>query len=89
MTSIVNDMLFLSHAHAGEHASQLTQVSLREETLKTAEYVEPLLLKNSSLWMFRATSPRTSTDDCSTAHWPIYWKIAQDIRPPTARLRCG
>lgn len=41
MTSIVNDMLFLSHAHAGVHASQLTQVSLREETLKTAEYVEP------------------------------------------------
>lgn len=41
MTSIVNDMLFLSHAHAGEHASQLTQVSLRNETLKTAEYVEP------------------------------------------------
>lgn len=41
MTSIVNDMLFLSHAHAGEHASQLMQVSLREETLKTAEYVEP------------------------------------------------
>lgn len=43
MTSIVNDMLFLSHAHAGEHASQLTRVSLREETLKTAEYVEPSL----------------------------------------------
>ncbi|MBC3253468.1 two-component sensor histidine kinase [Serratia fonticola] len=43
MTSIVNDMLFLSHAHAGVHASQLTPVSLREETLKTAEYVEPSL----------------------------------------------
>ncbi|TQI79114.1 two-component system heavy metal sensor histidine kinase CusS [Serratia fonticola] len=41
MASIVNDMLFLSHAHAGEHASQLTRISLREETLKTAEYVEP------------------------------------------------
>ncbi|EON3358184.1 heavy metal sensor histidine kinase [Yersinia enterocolitica] len=41
MTSIVNDMLFLSHAHAGDHAAQLTHVSLREETLKTAEYVEP------------------------------------------------
>ncbi|MBD7971969.1 heavy metal sensor histidine kinase [Escherichia whittamii] len=41
MASIVNDMLFLSHAHAGEQASQLKQVSLREETLKTAEYVEP------------------------------------------------
>ncbi|CQR21734.1 putative two-component system sensor protein [Yersinia enterocolitica] len=40
MTSIVNDMLFLSHAHAGDHAAQLTRVSLREETLKTAEYVE-------------------------------------------------
>lgn len=41
MTSIVNDMLFLSHAQAGEHAQQLTLVSLREETYKTAEYVEP------------------------------------------------
>lgn len=43
MASIVNDMLFLSHAHAGESASQLTLVSLREETNKTAEYIEPLL----------------------------------------------
>ncbi|MCK2083819.1 heavy metal sensor histidine kinase [Aeromonas sp. 3925] len=43
MASIVNDMLFLSHAHAGEHASQLERVSLREETLKTVEYVEPSL----------------------------------------------
>ncbi|XTZ39894.1 heavy metal sensor histidine kinase [Salmonella enterica] len=42
MASIVNDMLFLSHAHAGENAAQLMQVSLREETFKTAEYVEPL-----------------------------------------------
>ncbi|MBK5072658.1 heavy metal sensor histidine kinase [Budviciaceae bacterium CWB-B4] len=41
MTSIVNDMLFLSHAQAGEHATQLTDVSLREESIKTAEYVEP------------------------------------------------
>ncbi|MCA5931974.1 heavy metal sensor histidine kinase [Pectobacterium versatile] len=41
MTSIVNDMLFLSHAQAGQFATQLTKVSLREETLKTAEYVEP------------------------------------------------
>lgn len=41
MTSIVNDMLFLSHAQAGEHATQLTTVSLREETYKTFEYVEP------------------------------------------------
>ncbi|SCC08432.1 two-component system, OmpR family, heavy metal sensor histidine kinase CusS [Kosakonia oryziphila] len=41
MTSIVNDMLFLSHAQAGEHATQLTTVSLREEAYKTFEYVEP------------------------------------------------
>lgn len=47
MTSIVNDMLFLSHAQAGEHATQLTQVSLREETLKTAEYVEPSFAEKS------------------------------------------
>lgn len=47
MTSIVNDMLFLSHAQAGEHAKQLTQVSLREEALKTAEYVEPSFAEKS------------------------------------------
>jgi len=47
MTSIVNDMLFLSHAQAGEHATQLTDVSLREETLKTAEYVEPSFAEKS------------------------------------------
>ncbi|MEN0035995.1 MAG: heavy metal sensor histidine kinase [Cellvibrio sp.] len=41
MTSIVNDMLFLSHAQAGEHALQLSEVSLREEALKTADYLEP------------------------------------------------
>lgn len=41
MTSIVNDMLFLSHAQAGEHATQLSEVSLREEALKTADYLEP------------------------------------------------
>lgn len=41
MTSIVNDMLFLSHAQAGEHATQLTTVSLCEEAYKTFEYVEP------------------------------------------------
>lgn len=50
MTSIVNDMLFLSHAQAGEHATQLTEVSLREETYKTAEYVEPSFVeKNLSI----------------------------------------
>lgn len=41
MASIVNDMLFLSHAHTGKHAPNLTEVSLREEALKTAEYTEP------------------------------------------------
>ena len=41
MTSLVNDMLFLSHAQAGDHAIQLTEVSLREESYKTTEYVEP------------------------------------------------
>lgn len=47
MTSIVNDMLFLSHAQAGQFATQLTTVSLREETLKTAEYVDPSLAEKT------------------------------------------
>ena len=44
MTSIVNDMLFLSHAQAGEHVTQTSLVSLNEEAYKTVEYIEPLLI---------------------------------------------
>lgn len=47
MTSIVNDMLFLSHAQAGEHATQLSEVSLREEAIKTADYLEPSFVEKS------------------------------------------
>lgn len=47
MTSIVNDMLFLSHAQAGKHATQLTEVSLHEEARKTAEYVEPSFVEKN------------------------------------------
>jgi two-component system heavy metal sensor histidine kinase CusS len=43
MTSIVNDMLFMSHAQAGERATQTSDVSLKKEALKTVEYIEPLL----------------------------------------------
>lgn len=43
MTSIVNDMLFLSHALAGQHATQTSFVSLNEEAHKTVDYIEPLL----------------------------------------------
>lgn len=49
MTSIVNDMLFLSHAQAGEHATQLSEVSLREEAIKTADYLEPYFVEKSLL----------------------------------------
>ncbi|WP_246288208.1 heavy metal sensor histidine kinase [Achromobacter pestifer] len=42
MTSIVNDMLFLSHAQVGRMTMDLSDVSLREEAAKTTEYVEPL-----------------------------------------------
>jgi two-component system heavy metal sensor histidine kinase CusS len=42
MTSIINDMLFLSHAQVGRMAMDLSDVSLREEAAKTTEYVEPL-----------------------------------------------
>ncbi len=87
MTSIVNDMLFLSHA--GEHASQLTQVSLREETLKTAEYVEPSFAeKQLSL---DVQGDVTAHIDRRLFHRSLanFWKIAQDTRPATARSRCG
>nr|WP_315298873.1 heavy metal sensor histidine kinase [Raoultella terrigena] len=47
MASIVNDMLFLSHAQAGHHTTELSEVSLREESSKTAEYVEPSFLENN------------------------------------------
>lgn len=47
MTSIVNDMLFLSHAQAGEYATQLSEVSLREEAIKTADYLEPSFVEKS------------------------------------------
>lgn len=43
MTSIINDMLFLSHAQAGEAATQTSQVSLNKEAYKTLDYIEPLL----------------------------------------------
>lgn len=46
MASIVNDMLFLSHAQAGQCTAQLSDVSLRDEAMKTAEYVEPSFLEN-------------------------------------------
>lgn len=46
MTSIINDMLFLSHAEAGQRAIELTDISLQEEAVKTAEYVEPSLLEH-------------------------------------------
>lgn len=47
MTSIVNDMLFLSHAQAGEHVTQTSMVSLNEEAHKTVDYIEPLLAKKN------------------------------------------
>ncbi|CAB3868659.1 heavy metal sensor histidine kinase [Achromobacter piechaudii] len=40
MSSIVNDMLFLSCAENGSRASELAEISLRIETNKTVEYLE-------------------------------------------------
>lgn len=45
MTSTVNDMLFLSHAQAGQMAVDLGDISLRAETVKTVEYLEPLFVE--------------------------------------------
>nr|WP_277206046.1 heavy metal sensor histidine kinase [Vibrio sp. VCS] len=46
MTSIVNDMLFLSRAYAGENATNVKKVSLREEAEKTLEYIAPLFFEH-------------------------------------------
>lgn len=89
MTSIVNDMLFLSHAHAGEHASQLTQVSLREETLKTAEYVEPSFAeKQLSL---EVQGDVTAHIDRRLFHRSLANLLENSAvhSPPIARLRCA
>lgn len=40
MSGIVNDMLFLSSADNGTRASELSNISLREEAEKTVEYLE-------------------------------------------------
>lgn len=42
LTAIVNDMLFLSCAGSGQRAADLSDVSLREEALKTVDYLEPV-----------------------------------------------
>lgn len=43
MSSIINDMLFLSHAQTGKFSPQRADMSLAEEAGKTAEYLEPVL----------------------------------------------
>ncbi|MBA1271768.1 heavy metal sensor histidine kinase [Stutzerimonas azotifigens] len=44
MGAIVNDMLFLAGAERGQRATELSDVSLYEEALKTVEYLEPSLI---------------------------------------------
>lgn len=44
MSNIVNDMLFLSCAENGVRAAELSQVSLRHEAQKTADYLEDAFL---------------------------------------------
>lgn len=43
LRSIVNDMLFLTKADRGCRATELVDVSLREEAEKTLEYLDPVL----------------------------------------------
>lgn len=47
MSSIINDMLFLSHAQTGKFSAQLACVSLHDESQKTAEYIEPSLTERN------------------------------------------
>jgi two-component system heavy metal sensor histidine kinase CusS len=47
MSAIVNDMLFLTGAESGQRATELSDVSLFEESSKTVEYLEPVLADKS------------------------------------------
>ncbi|ROR15086.1 two-component system heavy metal sensor histidine kinase CusS [Erwinia sp. JUb26] len=47
MSSIINDMLFLSHAQTGKFSAQLSCVSLYDESQKTAEYIEPSMTERN------------------------------------------
>lgn len=49
MGGIVNDMLFLAGAESGERTTELSEVSLQEESLKTVEYLEPVLVEKNLL----------------------------------------
>lgn len=46
LRSVINDMLFLSHADQGEIALKQQQISLRAETQSTAEFLEIILEDN-------------------------------------------
>ncbi|RZN39745.1 heavy metal sensor histidine kinase [Escherichia sp. E2593] len=89
MTSIVNDMLFLSHAHAGEHASQLTQVSLREETLKTALFSSKLASErwNSRRSINAVTSPSTSNKSCFSVNEGSTYSARHSLSNSTITVR--
>ena len=47
MSSIVNDMLFLSRADNGQRAAELDKVSLKVETAKTADYLEDAFIQKA------------------------------------------
>ncbi|AHF67285.1 heavy metal sensor histidine kinase [Pseudomonas cichorii] len=47
MGGIVNDMLFLAGAESGERITELSEVSLQEESSKTVEYLEPVLIEKN------------------------------------------
>ncbi len=47
MSGIVNDMLFLSRADNGDLVEELTEVSLRQETQKTVEYLEDAFVQKT------------------------------------------
>lgn len=43
LASMVNDMLFLAHADRGDRADKLAEVSLREQALSVADFLEALM----------------------------------------------
>lgn len=56
MSSIVNDMLFLSSAENDNRAAELSHISLREEAEKTAEYLEDSLAERQMELVLRGNA---------------------------------
>ncbi|ARP95056.1 heavy metal sensor histidine kinase [Bordetella genomosp. 13] len=83
MSSIVNDMLFLSCAENDNRAAELSHISLREEAEKTAEYLEDSLAERQMTLVLRGDAEAVA--DRRLFHRALANLIANSARYAHAR----